>query len=83
MKYWNLIRIMASKEKVHYTRLFKVFNKIKGWAGKFISWPILFVTITFFHYCFATMHFLFETFLFIFKREQYNSNMKLFLSKAA
>lgn len=76
MQYLKLIRIMLIKEGVHYNRLFKVFKRIKGWAGKLISWPILFLTITFFHYCFASMHFLFETFLFLFKRGQYEENMK-------
>lgn len=83
MKYTSLIRIMLSKEKIHYKRIFGVFNRIKGWSGKLISWPILFFTITFFHYCFAFMHFMFETFLFFFKRGQYDENMRNLYKQAA
>lgn len=67
---------MLIKEGIHYSRLFKLYNRIKGWAGKLISYPIIFLTITFFHYCFASMHFLFETFLYIFKGKQFDENMK-------
>lgn len=63
------------KESNHYKRLYKCLKDIHTVAGKVVSWPIICVTITFFHYCFAVMHFMFETFLFVFKRKQFEANM--------
>jgi len=75
MNYSRLLRILLIKESIHYKRLYKCLGDIHTVAGKIVSWPIICLVITFFHYCFATMHLLFETFLFLFKREQFNVNV--------
>lgn len=67
---------MLKKEKNHYKRMIKLFKEVKQIGGKLIAFPIIFILITFFHYCFAFMHAMFETFLFFFNKEQFNINMK-------
>lgn len=75
MNYIVLIRLMINKEKTHYLRLFSLFSQCDGFVGKLIAYPIIFMLITFFHYCFAAMHFMFETYMFFFNKEQFILNM--------
>ncbi len=76
MRYTKLLKILWSKEKIHYKRLIKCLHNIDNWPGKIIAWPLICITVTFFHYCFAIMHFLFETFMFIVNRKQFEKNIK-------
>lgn len=76
MKYSSLIKILLKKEKIHYNRMIKLFGEVENIGGKLIAFPIIFVLITFFHYCFAFMHTMFETFMYIFNRERFNINVK-------
>lgn len=81
MSYIKLLQIMLKKEKIHYKRMYQLFNAVEGFGGKCIAFPIIFFIITFFHYCFAFMHFGFETFLYICNRQQYNYNINNLLIK--
>lgn len=76
MKYIELFKVMLNKEKKYYLRMFSLFNKVEGIGGKLIAYPICFILITFFHYCFALMHFLFESYLFLFNNKQFAVNVK-------
>lgn len=75
MNYSALLKLMISKEKIHYFRLFALFPQCDGFVGKIIAYPIIFLLITFFHYCFAAMHFMFETYMYLFNREQFELNI--------
>ncbi len=75
MEYLRLIKILWKKEGRHYSRLWKLNKRIHNIIGKAVAWPMICISVTFFHYCFAIMHFLFETFLYIFKRGQFRVNM--------
>ena len=75
MNYTQLLKIMLKKEKIHYKRLFGMFEHCKGFGGKAIIFPLVFIMVTIAHYCFASMHFIFETFLYFKNREQFNLNI--------
>ena len=75
MQYTKLIKILWIKEGKHWGRMGDMLKAINSLPGKIISWPILCVIISVFHYCFAVMHFLFETFLYFFNHNQYQRNM--------
>jgi hypothetical protein len=68
---------MGKKEKVHYTRMYDLFEEMDDIGSKFISYPILVILVSFFHYCFASMHFLFEVYMFIFNNSRFSQNMKI------
>lgn len=76
MRYIEFLKIMLNKEKIYYSRMFSLFKKVEGIGGKLIAYPICFILITFFHYCFALMHFLFESYLFLFNNKQFVINIK-------
>lgn len=76
MSYTELLKIMLNKEKLYYNRMFSLFNKVNGIGGKLLAYPICFLFITVFHYCFALMHFLFESYLYLFNHEQFVCNIK-------
>lgn len=71
----KLASVMIRKELLHYKRLIRCFHNIDSWSGKLITWPLICITVTVAHYCFAIMHFSFETFLYLFNRDQFNKNM--------
>lgn len=72
----SLISLMYKKEKIHWSRTLSIYNEIDDIGGKVISYPILVLLVSFFHYCFAFMHMLFEVYMFIFNRKRFYVNMK-------
>ena len=66
---------MLKKEKVHYLQMKMLFGEMTDYGSKFVSYPIMVIIISFFHYCFALMHFLFESFLFITNKNQFKLNL--------
>lgn len=81
MSYINLIKIMLKKETIHYKRMCQLFKMVEGFGGKCIAFPLMFIIITFFHYCFALMHFLFETFMYLCNRNQFERNVEKLILK--
>lgn len=79
MKYTTLFKVIAKKEKKHYSRMLEMYNNSGNLIYKFIMFPILFIIITLFHYMFTLMHFLFESFEFLFHRSQFENNIKKLL----
>lgn len=76
MTYIKFIKIMLKKEVVHYKRMYQLFKMVEGFGGKCIAFPLMFILITFFHYCFAFMHFSFETFMYLCNRNQFEQNIE-------
>lgn len=72
----SLIGLMLKKEKVHWHRMNGLFYEMDDLGSKIISYPIIVILVSFFHYCFASMHFLFETYMFLFKKNQFLKNME-------
>lgn len=71
----TLLKIMFAKEKIHWARMCFLFDEMEGIGGKLITYPIIVIIISFFHYCFATMHFLFECVMFLFNHNQFKLNI--------
>lgn len=76
MRYTKLFWILWRKEINYWVRMWELRKKISTVIGKIISWPILCILITPFHYAFSLAHFLFETFLFVTDRKQFEYNIK-------
>ena len=73
---------MIKKEKVHWKRTFGVYKEMDDIGGKMISFPIIIVLISLFHYCFAGMHLLFECTLFFTNKTRFRHNMAISHKKA-
>jgi len=73
----TLMKLMYKKENVHYKRMIDLFHEMNDFGEKFISYPIIVILVSFFHYCFAIMHFLFELYLSIFNKIQFKQNMEV------
>jgi len=73
----SLLTLMFKKEKLYFKKLRLLFREMDDFGSKYISYPIIVILVTFFHYCFATMHFLFELYLSFSNRTQFEQNMKM------
>jgi len=71
----NIFKVFFKKEKIHWKRMIKLFRELTGIGERIISFPILVVLISIFHYAFALMHFLFESVMFFSNKEQYKHNI--------
>jgi len=71
----NLISIMLKKEGKHWKAMKLLYKEMTDIGAKIISYPILVILISFFHYLFSSMHFLFESYLYLFNRKQFSKNL--------
>ena len=72
---------MCQKDRIHYHRMKELFFEMDDLGSKFISFPIIFILITFFHYAFVGMHLLFEASLFLFANERFKLNVQTLANK--
>lgn len=76
MKNNSLVSLVIKKERVHWLRMADMYTRMTDFGSKFISYPILVVLVSFFHYGFLGMHTAFEFVMFLFKKDQFVYNMK-------
>ncbi len=72
---FTLIAVMLLKEKIHWIRMGRLFFEMDSIGAKVVTYPIIVVIITAFHYAFAGMHFMFEFVMFLLNRKQFKGNM--------
>ncbi len=77
----TLFKMMLIKEGKHWKLMKQLFSEMDDIGSKLISYPIIVVLVSFFHYLFSFAHFLFETVLFIFNKKQFQYNLNRFINK--
>ena len=71
----TLIGVLFKKESIHWIRMGRLFAEMPSIGAKLITYPIIVLIITLFHYAFAGMHTLFEIIMYIINRRQFKFNM--------
>jgi hypothetical protein len=72
---------MLAKEKIHWSRMIKLFKSMDTIGAKFISFPIIAILVSIGHYCFMSMHTMFELYLFFSHKKEFNQNLKTINAK--
>lgn len=72
----TLLWLMWKKDLIHWKRMRELYKEMDDLGSRFISYPIIFLIISVFHYMFAGMHFMFETYTWITNKTQFRKNMK-------
>ena len=71
-----LLKMIWKKEIKYWKRMSEVFKNIPGVGGKIISFPLIVILVTPFHYAFALMHAFFEFCLMFCNKKQFDKNME-------
>lgn len=76
MKYTDLGKLIKKNEGIHWTRMKELFYSMKGITDKLILYPLLVITITFFHWIFMIVHTLFESWVYLSDPQKFEENIK-------
>lgn len=77
----TLLTIMWNKEKIHWSRMLKLFIKMDTFGAKIISYPIIVLLVSFGHYAFMFMHTSFELVLFFMNKPHFIKNLNTINNK--